>query len=249
MAWRTSVPSTLVDRSGAPRAFVLVPEMDEREIKAAPAGRSFRQFDPSKDAPPREGMIVEFFDGVGLGPQYSERGRALGEWEIVSSDYRIEQAAARWSGSAFASPRSERSFPAACTNCVESPRVSVAIQDVFHADRIRFRVDDLQHGWPSPFPGLQVLDPCRGRHRLRLTRAGGQPGRTDLACMRPAMVDAVSDSVGSLLEVAGPLIAELGCALIGGAHLAWTPRLSAKMSEHGAADRLRVRRAKRSEIR
>lgn len=52
----------------------------------------------------------------------------------------------------FASPRSERSFPAARTDCVGSPRVSVAIQDVFHADRIRFRVDDLQDRWPSPFP-------------------------------------------------------------------------------------------------
>ena len=106
MAWGISVPSTLVDRSGAPHAFVPVPEMDEQEIKAAPAGRSFRQFDPSKDAPPRESVIVEFFDGVGLRAQYSERGRALGEWEIVASDYRIEQAAARWSGSA--SPRRAR---------------------------------------------------------------------------------------------------------------------------------------------
>ena len=50
------------------------------------------------------------------------------------------------------------------------------------------------------------------------------------------MVDAVSESVDSLLEVAGPLIAELRYALTGGAHLAWTPRLSAKMSEHGEAD-------------
>lgn len=31
------------------------------------------------------------------------------------------------------------------------------------------------------------------------------------------MVDAVSESVDSLLEVAGPLIAERGCVLTGGA--------------------------------
>lgn len=133
--------------------FVPVAQTEEREIRATLAGRSFRQFDPSKDASPRKSVIIEFFNGVGLWAQYAEGGRALDEWEIVASDYRIEQAG---DGSIvrihFASPRSERRFPAACTDCVGSSGVSVAIRDVFDADRVRFRVDDLQHRLPSPFP-------------------------------------------------------------------------------------------------
>ena len=133
--------------------FSPVTEVEEQEIKVAIAGRSFRQFDPSKDGSPRKGVIIHFFSGVGLWAQYSEGGHALDEWEIVTSDYRIEQTR---DGSIirihFTSPRSERNLPTACSDCVESSGFSISIRDVFDAGRIRFRVDDPQDSLPSPFP-------------------------------------------------------------------------------------------------
>ena len=59
--------------------FSPVTEAEEQEIKVAIAGRSFRQFDPSKDGSPRKGVIIHFFSGVGLWAQYSEGGHALGK--------------------------------------------------------------------------------------------------------------------------------------------------------------------------
>ncbi len=133
--------------------FSPVAEVEEQEVKAALAGRSFRQFGPSKDGSPRKGVIIQFFGGVGLWAQYSEGGHALDEWEIVATDYRIEQTRG---GSIirirFTSPRSERSLPTACSDCVESSGFSILIRDVFDAGRISFRVDDPQDSLPSPFP-------------------------------------------------------------------------------------------------
>ena len=133
--------------------FAPVTEAEEEEIKAALAGRSFRQFDPSKDGSPRKGVIIDFCGGVGLWAQYSEGSSALEEWEIVASDYRIER---RGDGSVirirFTSPRSQRTLRAACSNCVESSGFSVSVRDVFDAGRIRFRVDDPRGSLPSPFP-------------------------------------------------------------------------------------------------
>lgn len=120
MAWGRSVPSTPVDPSGAPHAFVPVSEMDEREIKAALAGRSFRQFDPSKDARPRESVIVEFFDGVGLWAQVlgaRARPGRMGDCLQRPSDRTGGRRPDRHEPPA--SPRSERRFPAAAGTALD----------------------------------------------------------------------------------------------------------------------------------
>ena len=133
--------------------FAPVTEAEEREIRAALAGRSFRQFDPSKDGSPRKGVIIDFFSGVGLWAQYAEGSHAIDEWEIAASDYRIEQTS---DGSViklhFTAPRSERTLPDPCADCVEFSGLSISIRDVFDEDKIRFRVDDPQDSLPSPFP-------------------------------------------------------------------------------------------------
>ena len=120
-------------------------------------------------------MIIHFFSGVGLWAQYSEGGHALDEWEIVTSDYRIEQTR---DGSIirihFTSPRSERNLPTTCSDCVES-------SGFLHFDpgRVRRREDQVPRGRPTgqlalPVPGIRILDQLRGRHLLRLTRISGQ---------------------------------------------------------------------------
>ena len=64
---------------------------EEARIKAELQGRSFRQFELSKDASPRKGVILDFFGPISIWAQYSEDRRAVNEWEIVSNDYRIEK--------------------------------------------------------------------------------------------------------------------------------------------------------------
>ena len=65
-------------------------------IKAELTGRSFRQFDPSRDAKKRKGVILDFFRGVSLWAQYAEGNTALSEWEILADDYSIEQAGSEY---------------------------------------------------------------------------------------------------------------------------------------------------------
>lgn len=86
------------------------------------------------------------------GHKYSERGRALGEWELVSSDYRIEQAGGGLIVTNHPPRRARNAAPCRCRDCAGSSGVPVAIQNVLDADRIRFRVDDLQRRSPPPFP-------------------------------------------------------------------------------------------------
>ena len=46
--------------------FSPVTEAEEQEVKVAIAGRSFRQFDPSKDGSPRKGVIIGIMDSATL---------------------------------------------------------------------------------------------------------------------------------------------------------------------------------------
>ena len=133
--------------------FAPVPEAQEHEIRAALDDRSFRQFDPSRDGSPRKGVVIDFFNGVELWAQYAEGEHAIDEWQIIASDYRLEQTD---DGSIvrihFTSPRSVRNLPAACRDCIPHSEVTISIRDVFDADRIRFRIDDPEGSLPSPFP-------------------------------------------------------------------------------------------------
>ena len=64
---------------------------EEARIKAELRDRSFRQLEPSRDASPRKGVILNFIGPISIWAQYAEGNRAVSEWEIASDDYRIER--------------------------------------------------------------------------------------------------------------------------------------------------------------
>ncbi len=117
--------------------------------------RSFRQFNPSRDASPRRGVILDFFGGnrVSLWAQFAADDRAIHEWEIVSQDFYIEGDA---DGSQvtirFNQATTEQSLPTRCQDCVETTGLSVGIRNVFDPDRISFKLNDPESVLPLPFP-------------------------------------------------------------------------------------------------
>ena len=127
--------------------------LEEERIKSELSGRSFRQFEPSKDSSPRKGVILDFFNGIRLWAQYTEDGHAKYEWEIYSTDYRIES---RGEGSElevlFVNPKSMQGFPTKCENCIETLGLSIFIRDIFDSERISFKVNDPEGNLPLPFP-------------------------------------------------------------------------------------------------
>ena len=127
--------------------------LEEERIKSELSGRSFRQFEPSKDSSPRKGVILDFFNGIRLWAQYAEDGHAKYEWEIYSTDYRIES---RGEGSElevlFVNPKSMQGFPTKCENCIETLGLSIFIRDIFDSERISFKVNDPEGNLPLPFP-------------------------------------------------------------------------------------------------
>ena len=116
-------------------------------------GRSFRQFDPSKDGSPRMAVILDFHDGLSIWGQYSRDGHAVNEWEIRAGDYRIE-----WTGDDSENVlvplavTSEQQFPRRCTDCVPTSGVSISVKNVFDGDDIEFRINDPNDVLPLPFP-------------------------------------------------------------------------------------------------
>ena len=133
--------------------FELISEAEADTIKAVLEDRSFRQFDPGVDASPRKGVILDFFNGVNLWAQYAEGNYALNEWEIRANDYRIERAV---DGSDikiyFIEPRTTRTLPNRCENCIETAGIFISIRNVFDSDRIAFKLNDPDNSLPSPFP-------------------------------------------------------------------------------------------------
>ena len=127
--------------------------LEEERIKSELSGRSFRQFEPSKDSSPRKGVILDFFNGIRLWAQYAEDGHAKYEWEIYSTDYRIES---RGEGSElevlFVNPKSTQGFPTECENCIETLGLSISIRDIFDSERISFKVNDPEGDLPLPLP-------------------------------------------------------------------------------------------------
>ncbi len=138
---------------GSEGPFEPVDETRAEEIRAALQDRSFRQFDPHVDGSPRKGVILDFFDGLRLWAQYAEGNHAIHEWEISSSEYRIEQSA---SGAeirlVFTAPSSRRTLTTPCDDCIPVQEISISVRDVFDEERIRFRVNDPDGALPSPFP-------------------------------------------------------------------------------------------------
>lgn len=133
--------------------FQPVSESEEDEIKTTLKNRSFRQFDPDKDASPRKTVILDFFDGVSLWAQYAEGNHAINEWEIFAADYRIEQ---KGNGSEikiyFNEPRSVRILPTRCEDCIETSGISISVRGVFDSEKLAFKLNDPDKSLPSPFP-------------------------------------------------------------------------------------------------
>ena len=160
---------------------------EEARIKAELQGRSFRQFEPSKDASPRKGVILDFFGPISIWAQYSEDRRAVNEWEIVSNDYRIEK---HGGGSEMTiylgQPRSIQTFPTRCDDCIPTAGVSISIRDVFDSAKISFKLNNPNGILPSPFPVLgswtrfteDEFVECRVDDRVGL-------GREELATVSP----------------------------------------------------------------
>ena len=129
---------------------------EEMRIKAELQDPSFRQFEPSRDADRRKGVILDFFGPISIWAQYAEGGQAVNEWEILSDDYRIE---GDGSGSEvtlyFERPRSMQTFPTECDNCIPADNVSISIRNVFDSDTISFKLNDPDGSLPLPFPVFQ----------------------------------------------------------------------------------------------
>lgn len=124
---------------------------EEQLVKAALEGRSFRQFDPSRDANKRKGVILDFFSGAGLWAQYAEGNMALSEWEIVADDYRVEKSGSEYR-IYFQAPRSTQILPTQCDNCIETSGISISIQHLFDSEKIRFKLNIDNDDFPRPFP-------------------------------------------------------------------------------------------------
>ncbi|MCG9131075.1 hypothetical protein J5I95_05255 [Candidatus Poribacteria bacterium] len=131
----------------------LQPVSDEeaQRIKAELNDRSFRQFDPSKDAKKRKAVIIDFFSGISLWAQYAEGMYAIDEWEISADDYRIEKAGSEYRLH-FEAPRSQQILPTECDNCIETTGISISIQNPLDSEKIRFKLNIGDGDFPRPFP-------------------------------------------------------------------------------------------------
>ena len=115
--------------------------------------RSFRQFEPSRDANPRKAIIISFLSGFSVWAQYAEDGHALKEWEVVADEFLVVPGD---SGSEvtirFVEPRAVQLLPVKCGDCVDVSDLSVSVVNVFDADKIVFKLNDPGRRLPSPFP-------------------------------------------------------------------------------------------------
>ena len=127
-------------------------DSDEAQlVKAELEDRSFRQFDPSKDANKRKGVILDFFKGVSLWAQYAEGETALSEWEILADDYNVEKSGSEYR-IYFDAPRSVQILPTQCDNCIGTSGISISIQNLFDSEKIRFKLNIESDDFPRPFP-------------------------------------------------------------------------------------------------
>ena len=126
---------------------------EEERIKTALAGRSFRQFDPSVDASPRKGVILDFSGPVSIWAQYAEGRHAVHEWEIAAEDYRIEKHGDISEITIdLDQPRSRQELPTRCDDCVPTSGVSISIRNVFDSEKVSFKLNDPDGVLPPPFP-------------------------------------------------------------------------------------------------
>ena len=128
---------------------------EEARVKSELKDRSFRQFDPSKDAGKHKGVILDFFDREGqiisLWAQYAEGETALKEWEIFAKDYRVEKAGSEYRVY-FEEPRSRQILPNECDNCLETEGISISLRNLYNSEKIQFKLNDEDNILPAPFP-------------------------------------------------------------------------------------------------
>lgn len=130
-----------------------VTDSEDTLVRSELEGRSFRQFEPSKDGDPRKGVIIDFTDRLSLWAQYAEGPNAVNEWEIISDEYRIEKHGAISEITIFfVGPESMQTLPTKCTDCINTAGVSVSVRNVLSSTNIEFKVNDPDSVLPSPFP-------------------------------------------------------------------------------------------------
>ena len=125
---------------------------EEARVKAELEDRSFRQFEPSRDADRRKAVILDFFDGITIWAQYAEGNRAVSEWEVSAREYRVEQNGTSVITIQLEEPGSRRQFPEECVDCIPTSRLSISVRSVFDPERISFKLNDPGNDLPSPFP-------------------------------------------------------------------------------------------------
>ena len=129
-----------------------VTQMEEERVKSALSDRSFRQFEPSVDASPRKGVILDFFNGMSLWAQYAEDAHAENEWEIIASDYSIEKHGDVSEITIHpVDPRAVQGLPTECDDCIEPVGISISIRNVLEDD-ISFKLNFPAGTLPPPFP-------------------------------------------------------------------------------------------------
>ncbi len=147
---------------GSDGPFQPAGEAEEERIKDALNNRSFRQLLPSKDASPRKAVVLDFFDGIRVWAQYSEKRHAVYEWEIAAQDYRV----LRIGNSSrigrgghnpeymiyLDNPTFTQQFPTACEDCIDVSGFSVSVRSPFDSNRISFKLNNPSRNLPSPFP-------------------------------------------------------------------------------------------------
>ncbi len=156
-AWLASIILTftllIVSSCGYNGPFQPVSGVEKERIKTELKDRSFRQFDPDKDASPRKGVVLSFFGGISLWAQYSEGRQAINEWEISAKDYRVEKAGDDSEIKIYFNELSSAGIlPTQCKNCIQTSGFSISIRDVFDSEKISFKLNNPDNSLPSPFP-------------------------------------------------------------------------------------------------
>lgn len=147
---------TIVFLSACTNPLEPVDSAEEEKVKTSLEDRSFRQFDPEKDAERRKSVIIDFFhdiDGniISMWGQYAEGNHALKEWEIFAKDYRVEKGGSEYR-LYFEDPHSHQNLPSKCDDCIETKGVSISIRNLYDKDKIEFKINDENGSLPAPFP-------------------------------------------------------------------------------------------------
>ena len=147
---------------GSDDPFQPVGEAEEERIKDALDNRSFRRLLPSKDASPRKAVVLDFFDGIRVWAQYSEKRHAVYEWEIAAQEYRVlkignSSRIGRGGHNPeymiyLDNPTFTQQFPTACEDCIDVSGFSVSVRSPFDSNRISFKLNNPSRNLPSPFP-------------------------------------------------------------------------------------------------